>query len=129
MSESSIVFYTPTEVPSKWTLYDVLFWVAIKKVPEAIYDTYGIELRETDEALYDDMFNWGQRFLDVLDVEVTKFMGIGKSPEILDYEREMRDGKTLFSVDYYLKDIDFGDEETNFKYKKEKELMLSLIHI
>lgn len=80
-----IKFYAEANVPTKWYLCDLLYWVAFDVLPQADY--FGLEpceARQSFNIFYEAPLDIGNRFLPAfISPENTKRVGMGPDPEWL----------------------------------------------
>lgn len=81
-------FFVPYDPPKKWSLLDLLYWVAFQKMPVSEYDSEGTEIRESSEFAFEhpDGFDFIHR--DGLTARERKRLRINEfSPQ--DYNKEL----------------------------------------
>lgn len=94
-------FYREADIPSKWTLNDLLLWVACNFLPEANYDYYGQEVRESYLNLQESPFDFCIFYATSFDENTTTRLGLKLSPDELNYRREEEGKEFLLSPDHY----------------------------
>ena len=120
MSNPSLVFYQRAHVPEKWTLYDVLLWVACKILPEIFVDSDGYPARQSFDTFSEYFPNFGTEFVDYFEETYTEKLGLKPDPVFVNMQRDSEGGEYLHSPDFYDIKFTLDDEDENKKYVAEQ---------
>ena len=125
----SYTFYSRAYPPDKWTCIDLLYWLAMKSLPET-YFIFGelVEGRESLSVIQENPFNYGSFFSEIyFDPEETSSVGLKIDPRWENEGNSEDDDKYLFSSEHHerMSEIVIHDDPIQTEIHRTKNLELA----